>query len=531
MLTGRKLLLADDSLTIQKVISLILGDEGVEVVVVGSGTDALKQLAADVPDIVLADVHMPGANGYQVCAYVKRDARLRHVPVLLLVGKFEPFDEAEARRVGADDVVTKPFQSIRDLVSKVGNLLGAGADEKKADEAQATPTATERPPAVESRAQASGPTESVDAPPAFPWARRQAASANEPGAWPPAPESHAGTFNDFDMDDQTIQTTSAEAFGGHTAPVEAAEPFVMQQIEAETEPAQVVGDSLSAFDEAPQAAVTAQMQPESMLELSYAGAPAAASEFTTRAAQSAAADDALLDLGESAPPPPAATAATAEADEFILDLDDEPGTGSHATEAEAEAPRMLYAEGLANSPAEAAAPLITEDAPQTDARALEADAQAYEQPPQAGQAFELVLPDTTAPEATTETTAEAMSGAAGMADEATAWPATDAQWQPAEPQEAPAPVAMWQPAATEQPTITEAHTPFAAAEIESPAPVGGEVQSGAAQLSPETIEAIARRVVELMSDSVVREIAWEVVPDLTERLVRRRLDEERARTQ
>ncbi|HYY43329.1 MAG TPA: response regulator [Pyrinomonadaceae bacterium] len=530
MLTGRKLLLADDSLTIQKVISLILGDEGVEVVAVGSGTDALKQLAANVPDIVLADVHMPGANGYQVCAYVKRDARLRHVPVLLLVGKFEPFDEAEARRVGADDVVTKPFQSIRDLVSKVGNLLGGGADEKKADEAQAVTTA-ERAPAVESRAQASEPAESVDASPAFPWARRQAASASEPGAWPPAPEPHAGTFNDFDMDDQTIQTTSAEAFGGHTAPVEAAEPFVMQQIEAEAEPAQVVGEPLPAFDEAPQAAVTAQMQPDSMLELSYAGAPVAASEFTTRAAQSAAADDALLDLGESAPPPTAATAATAEADDFILDLDDEPGVGSHAAEAEAEAPRMLYAEGLANSPAEAAAPLITEDAPQTDARALEADVQAYEQPPQAGQAFELVLPDTAAPEATTETTAEAMSGARDIADEATTWPAADTQWPAAEPQAAPAPVAMWQPAAAEQPTIAEAHTPFAATEIESPAPADGEVQSGAAQLSPETIEAIARRVVELMSDSVVREIAWEVVPDMTERLVRRRLDEERARPQ
>jgi hypothetical protein len=72
---------------------------------------------------VLADVFMPGKTGYQVCEYVKGQDRLRHIPVMLLVGSFEPFDEAEARRVGADDHLTKPFQSIRELVKKVQSLL------------------------------------------------------------------------------------------------------------------------------------------------------------------------------------------------------------------------------------------------------------------------------------------------------------------------------------------------------------------------------------------------------------------------
>lgn len=120
---SRKLLLADDSHTIQKVVSLTFSDEGFEVVAVGDGEAALREIESGAPDIILADVFMPKLDGYEVCARVKADARFRHVPVLLLVGTFEPFDEAEARRVGADDFLTKPFQSIRDLVNKVGGLL------------------------------------------------------------------------------------------------------------------------------------------------------------------------------------------------------------------------------------------------------------------------------------------------------------------------------------------------------------------------------------------------------------------------
>ena len=128
----RKLLLADDSPTIQKVISLTFGDEGFEVVAVADGAEAVRALEDErPPDVLLADVCMPGPDGYELCERVKRDARLRGVPVVLLVGTFEPFNEAEARRVGADTVLTKPFQSIRDLVSKVGSLLGG---ESKHDE-------------------------------------------------------------------------------------------------------------------------------------------------------------------------------------------------------------------------------------------------------------------------------------------------------------------------------------------------------------------------------------------------------------
>jgi CheY-like chemotaxis protein len=129
LLAGKKLLLADDSLAVQKVIDLTFTDEGMQVTTVSDGQRALEQLEQVAPDVVLADVFMPGVGGYELCEFIKQSERFRNVPVMLLVGSFEPFDEAEARRAGADDVVTKPFQSIRELISRVGSLLGGQKSE------------------------------------------------------------------------------------------------------------------------------------------------------------------------------------------------------------------------------------------------------------------------------------------------------------------------------------------------------------------------------------------------------------------
>jgi len=136
LLAGRKLLLADDSVTIQKVIELTFADEGVRVVAFSNGQDAIDRLEELAPDIVLADVFMPSKNGYQVCEYVKQNEKLKAIPVMLLVGSFEPFDEAEARRVGADDILTKPFQSIRRLIDRVGALVNNPPVEKEVPTAE-----------------------------------------------------------------------------------------------------------------------------------------------------------------------------------------------------------------------------------------------------------------------------------------------------------------------------------------------------------------------------------------------------------
>lgn len=131
MLAGRKLLLADDSITIQKVVELTFADEQVTVVCVNNGREAIERLEEFLPDIVLADVFMPQLNGYEVCEYIKQNKKFKHIPVMLLVGSFEPFDEEEARRVGANDTLTKPFQSIRRLLDKVGLLTSSRPPEEQ----------------------------------------------------------------------------------------------------------------------------------------------------------------------------------------------------------------------------------------------------------------------------------------------------------------------------------------------------------------------------------------------------------------
>ncbi len=127
MFAGRKLLVADESPYYQTVLGLTFTDEGMEVTTAGEGQEALEKLEQSKPDVILASVSMPGIGGYELCDFIKQNERFAHIPVMLLAGLHEPFDQAEARRVGADDVMTKPFQSIRQLVSRVGTLLGGKA--------------------------------------------------------------------------------------------------------------------------------------------------------------------------------------------------------------------------------------------------------------------------------------------------------------------------------------------------------------------------------------------------------------------
>ena len=129
----RKLLLADDSVTIQKVVNLTFADEDIDVIAVGDGDAAMRKFAEDAPDLVMVDVNMPGLDGYRICEMIKQDDETRHIPVVLLAGSFEPFDEARAEQVGANDFLTKPFQSIRQLVNKVSDLLDGGGAENEVD--------------------------------------------------------------------------------------------------------------------------------------------------------------------------------------------------------------------------------------------------------------------------------------------------------------------------------------------------------------------------------------------------------------
>src|SRR5262245_60875171 len=150
----KTLLLADDSVTIQKVVRISFANEDVRIVTVDNGDDAVTRARAIKPDIVLADVVMPGKSGYDVCAAIKSDSALRGVPVPLLTGTFETFDEDRAARVGADGHITKPFEA-QALVELVNARLSSAANATSAT--SATSSARVKP-AAPIRAAASLPT-------------------------------------------------------------------------------------------------------------------------------------------------------------------------------------------------------------------------------------------------------------------------------------------------------------------------------------------------------------------------------------
>ncbi len=119
---AHRLLLADDSITIQKVVELVLAEEGFDIRAVNNGEEALAAMGQFKPDVVLADIDMPKMNGYQLCERIKSDPGTKHVPVILLAGAFEPLDEELAKNVGAEDYLVKPFES-QELISKINAAI------------------------------------------------------------------------------------------------------------------------------------------------------------------------------------------------------------------------------------------------------------------------------------------------------------------------------------------------------------------------------------------------------------------------
>jgi len=120
----KTIVLADDSITIQKVVELTFSEADYRVICVSSGGQALKKVAEVRPDVVLLDVIMPEKNGYEVCEQLKRNPATAGIPILLLTGTFEPFDRKRAEAAGANAHLTKPFES-QVLVAKVEELIAA----------------------------------------------------------------------------------------------------------------------------------------------------------------------------------------------------------------------------------------------------------------------------------------------------------------------------------------------------------------------------------------------------------------------
>ena len=130
---ARKILLADDSVTAQNMGRKILADAGYEVITVNNGSAALKKIAEQKPDLIVLDVYMPGYSGLEVCQRLKEVGETSRIPVLLTVGKLEPFKPEEAKRVRADGFIVKPFEAseLLSALSKLEDKVVPRADSSK----------------------------------------------------------------------------------------------------------------------------------------------------------------------------------------------------------------------------------------------------------------------------------------------------------------------------------------------------------------------------------------------------------------
>jgi len=404
VIPGRTLLLADDSVAIQKVIDLTFTDEGMQVITTGDGQDALEKLNESKPDVVLADVFMPGVDGYELCRFIKQSDQFRGVPVMLLIGSFEPFDEAEARRVGADDVVTKPFQSIRDLVSRVGSLVNRTqpnvAPESHDDDSTFAADSSSMDEVSQDRYTAAA-------------MNQETVAVNEPQAVDEAPRvfveaavmetaETVGQSEHKCPPDIELQTADTQQL----APVPTTSAEDSEGVEVEILPETQSADS--AYDGGDVVTV-GEFQPDQLVSDEIAAAPA----FD---------DEGILDLGDVD-----SFTSSDVTDDFELDVDVAPVPFSRAS-----------------TP-----------------------------PPHEGITVEAAHPY----EATLEF--------AAVSTEQTL---------------------------NEPPVLVEGVRPM---------------ESKGGELSPAAIEAISRRVVEQLSDKVVREIAWEVVPELSELLIKKRLEDQK----
>jgi CheY-like chemotaxis protein len=436
LLAGRKLLLADDSITIQKIVALTFADEGIQVVATSDGAEAIEKLEEISPDIVLADVFMPRKTGYEVCEHIKRTEKLKDIPVMLLVGSFEPFDEVEARRVGADDILTKPFQSIRTLVDKVNALLGR---EKPVTHPESiSPAEPER----------AGPSISAAA----------------------TDESHVSSTVA-----EASEASAREADTQDLPPPEVVlppdEPLTTEELEITTADTQPLSDEIRqrAEESRPVQAAVENVLKAKTMHTNF--------DNETSAEPVEAFDDGLLDLGHFE------SAGFAASDDVVLDLDfDAMETETFAYPA-AEAPVAAVAvETVGSGAGFVHAPAVdtfesrsSVDTMESETGSVGGDVAVAEEEP------------------------------AGQAGHAEHFEPASSELHAAEPHAAPF-----------------APEPQPVSDVSAPTPAGLITLD---QISPEVIDAIARRAVAQLSAGVIEQIGWEVVPQLAELMIKRMLEE------
>jgi CheY-like chemotaxis protein len=164
-----KLLIADDSTTIQKVFERNFSADEFTLSFANDGEEALAKVRTERPNLIIADISMPVKNGFELCATLKQDPVFKGIPVLLLIGILDDFDEDESRRVGADGFIVKPFEpnaalnKVRAALAKgEGTLPTAGPARRQADEILELADVMEGPPATPPLLQRQGAEEILE---------------------------------------------------------------------------------------------------------------------------------------------------------------------------------------------------------------------------------------------------------------------------------------------------------------------------------------------------------------------------------
>ena len=542
----KRILLADDSITIQKVVELTFSDGDYEIVSANNGARALQKLAESMPDIILSDIIMPEKNGYEVCEFVKSHPEYRDIPVILLTGTFEPFDPDRAQKAGCDAVVTKPFES-QSLINKVEELI----QKRRLTEEQSR--------AVRGEAFVKQPLDSFLTPP--PAAAEDSAAEAPPDHSKTMPwqmptvdqnveeESEQGTSAPFETEGTPFETTPLDEAAADDSPFDAASGW--QPIADDSQPESPLaalpfedssaapqenpldGNSADAVFDAPTdetgSSEWGEPQPLQQEELGHeeSGRAVDGGPFETVASSFDAQPESVSEP-EAENLPESSWAAPVDHAWATPAVED--GADQEAAEQGKTLPFPMQDDssaGWAEPDREDreddsySAPTIISPSGVEDGFA----AWAPQAPAESSQAWS--SPDVS------ETSEERSFELSPEPDEAhAAEPALELEPEtssaPAEEPAAPAydPTAIWESAPQEDsespaPTDPEISVPA----VDEPAAEEAAVQPAARSLTDEDVERIARRVVELMTGDVVKNIAWEVVPDVAEMVVRERVRE------
>ncbi len=272
---GSRVILADDSVTIQKVVGIIFANEGYNLTVVASGDAAIAKAREMKPDVMLVDALMPGKNGYEVCREIRQDPALAHTAILLMTGAFEVVDEQKNRQSGADEFITKPFES-QTLIDVTNRLIALTA------ERLARPAGIAAPPAEPVPAAAS-----IPAPPPLPAAvPPQAAAPAVDDIWAtgfddePAAEPAASDF--FAAAAQPAAPTAPAPAPAAASPIQVAAAddlwgaFDMDEVEAAPATVAAAADDIFSFETETAAKATAAVEDEYVLEEIVFDAPLSA---------------------------------------------------------------------------------------------------------------------------------------------------------------------------------------------------------------------------------------------------------------